>query len=165
MPEPAEIPPCLRDFLARIYPEIDLSAVGFHRGVPWYTFPGGAITIGPNIYFRENRLDFCSRDDVALVAHELYHIHQGSSGPGFWFLRPFYARYLVHLIASGFKTDSRHAMEAPAYKLQKRVKQYFDRASVASGQDGPCACTNGEPSGLNQAFVDSFFAEWPGLDA
>jgi hypothetical protein len=160
VPRTIEIPPCLLNFLARLYPDIDLDRVRFHRGVPFYAFPGGAITIGHHVYFRENRADFCSRGGVALAAHELYHIRQGSNGPGFWFFRLFYAKYLLRLIACGFKTDERHAMEAPAYALQKRVSQHFDRARQATNEHGPCACTDDVPAGLNQRFIDAFFAQW-----
>lgn len=165
MPQRIEMPRCLREFLSRMYPDVDLGSVRFHKGVPWYTFSGGAITIGHDVYFREHRADFCSRDGVALAAHELYHIRDGAGGPGVWFVRPFYARYLVGLVACGFRTDSRHAMEKPAYALQERVKERFDEAKQVSGEDGPCACADGEPSGVNQAFTDAFFADWAGIDA
>lgn len=160
MPQRIDIPPCLKEFLARLYPDVNLERVRFHRGVPWYTSPGGAITIGGDIYFREDRTDFCSARNVALAAHELYHVRDGSDGTGLWFIRPFYARYVWWLLVCGFKTDSRHRMEAPAYDRQRRVEQHLQRAEQASGESGPCACFDGEPAGPNEAFVAAFFAEW-----
>lgn len=164
MPQTIEIPACLREFLSRLYPDIDVDSLAFHNGVPRYANPGGAITIGSHIYFREHRTDWCSGDDVALAAHELYHVHQGSAAPGVWFLRPFYARYVWHLLRSGLTTGRQHPLEAPAYALQDRVKEQYDRAAAASGVNGPCACENGAPGGMNQAFFEAFFADWPGLD-
>jgi hypothetical protein len=164
MPQTIEIPTCLREFLSRLYADIDVDSLTFHRGVPPYSNTRGAITIGSHMYFREHRTDFCSRKDVALAAHEVYHVHQGSAAPGVWFLRPFYARYVWQFFASGFKTGRKHPLEIPAYALQERVKEQYDRAAAASGESGPCACEGGEPIGVNEAFLDAFFAEWPGLD-
>lgn len=165
MPQTIDIPPCLREFLSRLYPDIDVDSLTFHRGVPWYSNTRGAITIGSHIYFREHRTDFCSRKDVALAAHELYHVHQGSAAAGVWFLRPFYAKYFGHLLRNGFRTGESHPLERPAYALQDRVKEQYDRAAAASGEIGPCACEDGEPVGVNKAFLEAFFADWPGLDA
>lgn len=161
MPRKIDTPPCLKEFLARLYPQIDLDRITFYEGVPFYTFPGGAITIGPHIYFRAGRFDPCGCRGIALIAHELYHIHQGAAGFGFWFLRPYYFKYVWFLLLSGFKSDRRHRLEAPAYDLQDRISECCERVRQATGQASPCLCQNGTPSDINQAFLDAFAAQCP----
>lgn len=161
MPRKINTLPCLKEFLARLYPEIDLDRITFYEGVPFYTFPGGAITIGPRIYFREGKFDPCDCKGIALIAHELYHIHQGADGFGFWFLRPYYLNYAWLWLLSGFKSGSGHPLEAPAYRVQQRISDCCERVRQSTGERGPCICQDGRPTDINQAFLDAFAAECP----
>jgi hypothetical protein len=161
MPRKIDAPPCVRAFLAQLYPNVNIDGIRFYEGVPFYTFPRGAITIGPNIYFREGRYDPCSCQGIALLAHELYHIHQGADGFGFWFLRPYYVKYVWFLLRSGFKSDRRHRLEEPAYDLQDRIVECCDRVHDATGQGSPCICQDGTPATVNEAFLKAFAEECP----
>lgn len=156
-----EAPACVKGFMSRLYPDIDIDRITFHEGVPFYTFPGGAITIGPHIYFREGKFDPCGCKGIALIAHELYHVHQGAAGFGFWFLRPYYLRYAWAWLTSGFKRGEAHPLEAPAYALQRRVLGCCDVVGQATGQAGPCICQDGRPTGVSEAFLSAFAAECP----
>ena len=70
---------CLKTFFARMYPEIELASISFREGLPFYTTGSPrAITVGRNIYFREGKFDPCGAKGIALVAHELFHIHHDS---------------------------------------------------------------------------------------
>ncbi len=161
MPTKIETPACVKEFMSRLYPDIDVDRITFHEGVPFYTFPGAAITIGPHIYFREERFDPCGCKGIALIAHELYHVHQGAAGFGFWFLRPYYFGYVWAWLTSGFKRGKEHPLEAPAYKLQRRVSDCCDSVREATGQAGPCICQDGRPTGISDAFLSAFAAECP----
>ncbi len=161
MPTKIETPACVNQFMRRLYPDIDIDRITFHEGVPFYTFPGGAITIGPHIYFREGKFDPCGCKGIALIAHELYHIHQGADRFGFWFLRPYYLKYVWFLLISGFKSDRRHRLEEPAYALGDRILKCCDQVSQTPGQEGPCICRDGRPTDISEAFLSAFAAECP----
>ena len=149
---------CLRRFFARMYPDIDLDGISFHKGLPFYTTGSpSAITVGRNIYFGEGKFEPCSANGVALIAHELFHIQQGAGDPGVWFLRPFYVWYFIQKVLSGWKKGREHPVEIPAYERQDQVEAAFDAAAVSTGLSGPCACSSGEPGEFSQAFTDAFY--------
>ena len=153
-----EVPECVRRVVAPVYPDMDLDGVRFHEGLPFYAFLGpGAITVGPNVYFRQGRFDPCSCDGIALIVHELYHIRQGADGPGFWFLRPFYLRYIWLWVRHGLARGRKHPLEEPAYKLQREVMKCCKEVA----ESGPCRCEEGRPVGVNEEFLKKFAAECP----
>lgn len=157
-----EIPECARRLLGQIYPAMDLDRVRFYDGLPLYAFAKpSAITVGSNVHFREGKFDPCSCEGVALMAHELYHVHQGAGGFGFWFLRRFYLKYLWLWAKAGFRRGLKHPLEEPAYKLQEVVRQCCQRVQQSTGQPGPCVCENGSPVEVNQVFLDAFATECP----
>lgn len=164
MPTKIETPQCLKELLGRIYPKIDLDRVIFYDGLPFYAIANpGAITVGRRVYFRKGKFDPCDCAGIALVAHELYHIHQGANGFGFWFLRWFYIRYVWLWLTRGFRRGKEHPLEAPAYGLQRRVSDCCERVRQSTGQASPCVCQDGTPTGVNQAFLDAFDVECPNL--
>lgn len=149
---------CLRRFFAPMYPEIDLDTISFREGLPFYVQgTPDAITVGKCIYFDAGKYDICSGPGVALIAHELFHVHQGSGGPGFWFARPFYLWYFIRKVASGWTKGRKHPLELPAYERQDRVAAAYTAAVSTTGVTGPCDCTGGQPSQTNQAFIDAFY--------
>jgi len=151
-------PEVLKQFLARMYPDVKLERLRFREGLPFYVRRSpNAITIGAAIYFEPGKFDPCSRNGIALIAHEIFHIRQGAAGFGLWFLRLFYLRYIVLKVISGGARKREHPLEAPAYELQDRVKAAFDAAASATNQSGPFTCVDGRPSETNQAFVDAFY--------
>jgi hypothetical protein len=149
---------CLRSFFSRMYPDIDLTTVSFHEGLPFYTTgTPHAITVGNRIYFAEGKFDPCSAKGIALIAHELFHIKQGAGGPGIWFLRPFYASYFIQKVLSGWTKGRKHPVEVPAYEQQDRVEAAYGSASGTTGVNGPCQCSDGNLGEFHQGFSDAFF--------
>ena len=149
---------CLRRFFAPMYPDVDLDSITFREGLPFYVRARPhAITVGKRIYFDEVKYDPCGARGVALIAHELYHVHQGSGGLGFWFARPFYVRYFIRKIFSGWTKGRKHPLELPAYEQQDRVAAAYDIAVSSTGLSGPCDCTDSQPSQADQAFIDAFY--------
>jgi hypothetical protein len=166
MPKEIETPPGVTEFFSHLYPQVDVERIRFYEGLPFYTSPGGAITIGNKIYFREGRFAPCSPAGVALIAHELFHVLQGSDGPGFWFIRWFYVKYvalgIVTLVRSGFslaRARKTHPLEVPASELQERFRDCCKRVSQSTGQTGPFVCVGGVPTGVSHAFVAALQAE------
>ena len=154
---------CLRRFFAPMYPDIDLDTITFREGLPFYVQgTPDAITVGRRIYFDAGEYDACSRKSIALIAHELFHVHQGSGGPGIWFARPFYVWYFIRKVTSGWTKGRKHPLERPAYERQDRVAAAYDAATTASGRSGPCACTDGQPSQIDQVFIDAFYEAFGG---
>ena len=149
---------CLKRFYSRMYPDVDMGTVSFHEGLPFYaTGNPHAITVGRRIYFADEKFDPCSAKGVALIAHELFHIKQGAGGPGVWFVRPFYVRYFIQKVLSGWTKGRRHPLEIPAYKQQDRVEAAYAAASGSTGESGPCQCSDGHPGEFHQGFGDSFY--------
>ena len=141
-----------------MYPDIDLDPIAFHEGLPFYVRgTPDAITVGTRIYFDAGTYDACSRNGIALIAHELYHVHQGSGGPGFWFVRPFYLRYLIRKVLSGWTKGRKHPLEIPAYQRQDAVAAAYDAAAASSGRPGPCDYSEGQPSQPDEAFISAFY--------
>ncbi len=154
---------CLRRFFAPMYPDIDLDRITFREGLPFYVRGApDAITVGKRIYFEAGKYDVCSGRCVALIAHELFHVHQGSGGPGFWFARPFYLWYFIRKVASGWTKGRKHPLELPAYERQDSVAAAYTAAVSATGVTGPCACSDGQPSHTDQAFIDAFYEAFAG---
>lgn len=146
-----------------MYPDLDLDTVTFGEGLPFYVRgTPDAITVGKRIYFKAEKYNPCGRRGIALIAHELFHIHQGSGGPGFWFARPFYVRYFIRKVTSGWTKGRQHPLELPAYERQDRVAAAYDAAAASSGRPGPCDCSNGQPSHADQAFIDAFYKAFAG---
>jgi hypothetical protein len=157
-----EAPACVKEFMNHLYPHIDLDGLNFHEGLPFYVFgKRNAITLGPHIYFREGKFDPCSCRGIALIAHELYHVHQGAGGFGFWVLRWFYIRYAWAWLTGGRKSGRAHPLEAPAYAAAGRIAECCDRVRQATGQAGPCICQDGRPTSVSEAFLSAFAAECP----
>ncbi len=149
---------CLKSFFSRMYPDTDMGTVSFHEGLPFYTTGDpAAITVGRRIYFADGKFEPCSARGVALIAHELFHIKQGAGGPGVWFVRPFYVRYLVQKILSGWTKGRKHPLEIPAYEQQDRVEAAYVIASASTEVNGPCQCADGQPGGFHQGFADAFY--------
>lgn len=154
-----ELDLCVRAFLDRIYPDIDLDTISFHEGLPFYALRSpAAITVGRYIYLREGKYDPCSTESAALVAHELFHVRQGAGDFGFWFLRPFYLRYAWHTISSGFSRGREHPLEKPAYAVQDRVREVSRDVATSTGRSGPCVCEDGRARDTDQQFIDAFAA-------
>ena len=154
---------CLRRFFAPMYPDIDLDSITFREGLPCYVRgTPDAITVGKRIYFDAGKYDACSGRGIALIAHELYHVHQGSGGPGIWFARPFYLWYFIRKVASGWTKGRKHPLELPAYERQDPVAAAYAAAIASSGRPGPCACTGGQPSHAGQTFIDAFYQAFAG---
>ena len=154
---------CLKQFFSRMYPDIDMRTVSFHEGLPFYTTGNpAAITVGRRIYFADGKFEPCSAKGVALIAHELFHIKQGAGGPGVWFFRPFYLRYFIQKVLSGWTKGRKHPLEIPAYEQQDRVEDAYDVAAASTGINGPCACTDGQPPQPDQAFIDAFYEAFSG---
>ena len=154
---------CLRRFFAPMYPDIDLETITFREGLPFYVRgTPAAITVGKRIYFDAGKYNACSGRGIALIAHELYHVHQGSGGPGIWFARPFYLWYFIRKVASGWTKGRKHPLELPAYERQDRVAAAYATAIASSGRPGPCACTGGQPSHADQTFIDAFYQAFAG---
>ncbi len=153
-----DFPECLKRFYSRMYPDIDLETVSFHEGLPFYTTGNPhAITVGRRIYFADGKFDPWSARGVALIAHELFHIKQGAGGPGVWFVRPFYVRYFIQKVLSGWTKGRKHPLEIPAYEQQDRVEATYASASNSTGVNGPCQCSEGSPGESSQAFTDAFY--------
>ncbi len=153
-----DFPDCLKSFFARMYPDIDVGTVSFYEGLPFYVRgTPDAITVGRRIYFADGKFDPCSARGIALIAHELFHIKQGAGGPGVWFIRPFYARYLTQKILSGWTKGRKHPLEIPAYEQQDRVGAAYAAAANSTGTSGPCGCSDGRAGELSQAFNDAFY--------
>ena len=151
-----EVPECVRRVVALVYPGMNLDGVSFYEGLPFYAFfKPGAIVVGPKVYFRKGRLDLCSCNGIALVAHELFHIRQGAAGPGFWFLRPYYLKYIWLFFRHGLARGKKHPLEEPAYKLQREVMKCCKEVA----ESGPCRCEEGRPVGVNEEFLKKFAAE------
>ena len=158
-----EVHVCHRRFFAPMYPDIDLERISLHEGLPFYVRgTPNAITVGRRIYFNVGTYDPCSRKGIALIAHELFHVHQGSGGPGFWFIRPFYLWYFIRKVSSGWTKGREHPLEQPAYERQDRVAAAYDTAVASFGKSGPCACTSNGPPKPDQAFIDSFYEAFSG---
>ncbi len=154
---------CLQRFFAPMYPDIDLDSITFHKGLPFYVQgTPDAITVGKRIYFDAGAYEACSRRGIALIAHELFHVHQGSGGPGVWFMRPFYLWYFIRKVTSGWTKGRKHPLELPAYERQDRVAAAYDIASASSGRLGPCDCTGDEPARVDEAFIDAFYEAFEG---
>ncbi len=154
---------CLQRFFARMYPDIDLDTITFREGLPFYVQgTPDAITVGRRIYFDAGKYDTRSRRGVALIAHELFHVHQGSGGPGIWFARPFYLWYFIRKVTSGWTKGRKHPLEIPAYERQDAVAAAYDAAAAASGRRSPCASSEGEPPQIDQAFIDAFYKAFSG---
>ncbi len=154
---------CLKSFFSRMYPDINVETVSFHEGLPFYTTGGpAAITVGRRIYFADGKFDPCSAKGVALIAHELFHIKQGAGGPGVWFIRPFYVRYFIQKILSGWTKGRKHPLEIPAYEQQDRVEAAYAAASGSTSVNGPCTCSEGGPGESSQAFTDAFYEAFSG---
>lgn len=157
-----EIPPCLKVFMGRLYPRLEMARLSFYEGLPFYVFGRrNAITVGPRVYFREGKFDPCHCDGIGLIAHELYHVHQGADGFGFWFLRWFYIRYAWAWLTGGGKSGRAHPLEAPAYAAGDRISECCERVRQATGQAGPCICQDGKPTDVSEAFLSAFAAECP----
>ena len=156
-----DLPECVKRVVALVYPGMNLDRIRFYDGLPFYASRRlRAITVGRYVYFREGSFDPCSPGGIALVVHELYHIRQGAGGPGFWFLRPYYLRYVWLSLMSGFpRVPWKHPLEAPAYEQEALVRECCQRAAQSTGQDGPCVCQDGTPVGVSQAFLDAFAVE------
>ncbi len=146
---------CLKAFFLRLYPAIDLDSVSFYDRLPFYVFwRPAAITLGLRVYFKEGKFDPCSCEGIALIAHELFHIRQGSNSV--WY----YVRYTWRWLTSGFKSSRDHPLEVPAYAFQKRVREACDAMSAATGKASPCLCQDGQATVVDQAFTDAFFQEF-----
>jgi hypothetical protein len=154
---------CLRRFFEPMYPDIDLERISFQDGLPFYVHgTPNAITVGSRIYFDAGTYNPYSRRGIVLIAHELFHVHQGSGGLGFWFARPFYLWYFIRKVTSGWTKGREHPQEQPAYERQDRVAAAYDAAVAASGKSGPCAWTNDGPPQPDQAFIDAFYEAFSG---
>ena len=146
-----------------MYPDLDLETVSFHKGMPFYVRgTPGAITVGRRIYFADGKFDLCNARGVALIAHELFHISQGAGAPGVWFIRPFYARYFIQKVLSGWTKGRKHPLEIPAYEQQDRVEDAYTVAQISTGKNGPCQCSDGQPGDFDQGFSDAFFGAFSG---
>lgn len=100
--------------LKRLYPDVDVDGLVFHRDeMPWYIRGHGAVTIGNHIYFRRDW-------SLRLAVHELCHVRQGAAGFGIWLLRPFYLRYVWEWIKAGFSYRD-NALEVEAYSMERRI--------------------------------------------
>jgi hypothetical protein len=154
-PEPVEPPPAARAVLARVYPTLDLSRVGFHRGLPHVLnlFAIEAITLPATlslgrtrVYFRPRAWDPDSTDGVALLLHEAFHalqLQESGRGPGL--LRPFIVLYLACAAANRFRYAG-HPLEEAAYEVAGRAGSRFERGVRAAApaplaEGGACAAT------------------------
>lgn len=77
MAQPIDIPDCVKELLAFLYPTVDWSRVTFYSGLPWWVASGtSAITIpdpigvlGYRVYLGDNT-NFCDDATINTIVHE-----------------------------------------------------------------------------------------------
>jgi hypothetical protein len=102
-----------------IDPEVTLGKVNLHTGGPIGLYlrwvKKRAMTIGPNIWFR----DAAAQADTALLIHELVHVGQYARMG----VPRFLAIYLKDMAKARFHYSHDLPLEAPAYARQARAKE------------------------------------------
>ena len=111
-------PPSLVAFFQPFFPELDFRQVRLHVGLPWYLERLGlaALTIGHDIYVSSRYFDPCSPFGIAILGHELYHVHQGWRNPV-----GFFVGYNVEFFRKGLANQLKNRFELPAYLFQYRL--------------------------------------------
>jgi hypothetical protein len=137
VPLPGEVERILR----AIYPCLDLKAVSFHLGLPYFArLTGGvAITIPALLAPRRTRVyvdprhwDMVTAEGIGTLAHEAYHALQvQESGWGAGPLRPFLVLYFACGAANRFRYQG-HPLEEDAYRLVGRRRSPFESALAAA---------------------------------
>jgi hypothetical protein len=152
--------------LRAVYPDLDLGAVSFHRGIPHLIgrLGGQAITI-PALFARRRTCiyvdspywDVESVEGIGTLVHEAYHALQAQEcGWGLGPLRPFLLLYFAHGASNRFRYKG-HPMEEEAFELAGRHQSRFETAFTAE-RPHPEVVTR---EGLATAASGPRF--WPGL--
>jgi hypothetical protein len=82
----------------------------------------GAMTMAPFIFYGRDAFDTVEPRGIALLAHELKHIEQYRQMGHLRFL----ARYLFDLARARFRYSRDLPLEAPAYLLQRQVREALE---------------------------------------
>jgi hypothetical protein len=147
-PKQIEMDECLKNWLAHVFPDLDLDRVRFYEGLPLFikgskpnaiTLPSiwGASKI--NIYFRDAP-DPCSCAGLTLIAHEMVHVRQYmdyGGGYGLGFARLFMIPYLMCSVSHGYRDNP---LEVEAYDFDARIR------GCCSTSNLPCDCSVSPPA-------------------
>ena len=165
-PEEINVPDCVRKLLEFLYPTINWDNVSFYDGIPYYmnggqiamTMPDAYSFTKIDIYFGSGKWNPCTKDGLATIVHEGFHVlqmHDVLGGAGIGMVRPFLMQYLSCYAGDGFDYNS-HPMELAAYHMEGLFYGCYD------GSNPICDCGAGNPV-LNQANLDSFKKHCAGI--
>jgi hypothetical protein len=134
-----DFPPHLVAFFQPFFPEIDFQRVKLLVGLPWYLERLGfvAVTIGRDIYISSRYFDLCSPFGIAILGHELYHVHQGWENPV-----GFFVGYNIEFFTKGLANRLKNRFELPAYLFQYRLLAGFEAICGGAGRLNPCFTDN-----------------------
>jgi len=129
-------PPYLIAFFQPFFPELDFQQVKLFISLPWYLERLGfvAVTIGHDIYISSRYFDLRSLFSIAILGHELYHVHQGWDNPV-----GFMVGYNVEFFTKGLANRLKNRFELPAYLFQYRLIVGFEAICAKMGKPSPCS--------------------------
>ena len=121
MAERIPMPQVAREALLAWYPSSLLNGAVVQRGsvMSWLfgKFGQAAVTLDQTIHLTPLASQLATREGIALLSHELFHVEQQQE-MGWW---KFLLNYVVHWRPEHTKNGRQHPMEFPAYARQEEI--------------------------------------------
>ena len=142
MTRPIRLPEDVRGRLAESFPDLDVDRIIIRVGLPWWTrlapLDVRAVALRDRICVDPD-VDVCSREGIALIAHELVHVAQwrraGRHAPPGLRRAAFPVRYIGAYLRARFRgMDGISAYRSIPYE---REAMRFQRSMLASGRVPP----------------------------